>query len=571
MAGNNSLIGGGLSSLPFTDRVIIVQFLVIMFLSINFLLIMTFFRKECFYTTTRYILFAVTLFSDSLMLFVSNILLILTYLEFTLQVWICIIISVVVLVYNILTPVTLTAMTLERYVAICMPLRHAELCSTRSTMHCILIIHGLSSVPCIVVLSTFFASASIGFYAQSKLCSVETFMLYRWQDHVWSAVHQFYFLIMVIIILFSYVKIMKVAKAASGEDKKSSWKGLKTVILHGFQLLLCLIQLWTPFIEAAAFQIDFMLFIDFRKVMADNNSSAGGRVSVMWNDNTAIIVQFLVTIFLCINILLILTFFRKECFYTTTRYILFAVTLLSDSLILVMSDILLIFSHVGFTMQVWICVVISVVVLVYNIVTPVTLTVMTLERYVAICMPLRHAELCSTRSTMHCILIIHGLSSVPCIVVLSTFFASASLGFYKHNRLCTVEIFMLHRWQDHVRSAVQQFYFLIMVIIILFSYVKIMKVAKAASGEDKKSSWKGLKTVILHGFQLLLCLIQLWCPFLETAALQIDFALFIDIRYVNYIFFNLTPRCLSPLIYGLRDETFFHSLKNLFGFYKRNI
>ncbi|KAF6728142.1 hypothetical protein FQA47_022485, partial [Oryzias melastigma] len=42
-----------------------------------------------------------------------------------------------------------TPMTLERYVAICMPLRHAELCSTRSTMHCILIIHGISSIPCI--------------------------------------------------------------------------------------------------------------------------------------------------------------------------------------------------------------------------------------------------------------------------------------------------------------------------------------------------------------------------------------------------------------------------------------
>ncbi|XP_027132976.1 odorant receptor 131-2-like [Larimichthys crocea] len=198
---------------------------------------------------------------------------------------------------------------------------------------------------------------------------------------------------------------------------------------------------------------------------------------------------------------------------------------------------------------------------------------MTLERYVAICMPLRHAELCSTRSTMHCILIIHGLSSVPCIVILSTFFASASLNLYKQHRFCTVEMFMLYRWQSHVRSAVLQFYFLIMVIIIVFAYVKIMKVAKAASGEDKKSSWKGLRTVILHGFQLLLCLIQLWTPFIEAAVFQIDLMLFINARYSNYILFGLAPRCLSPLIYGLRDETFFHALKNyvFFGLYKRNI
>ncbi|XP_019117382.2 odorant receptor 131-2-like [Larimichthys crocea] len=306
--------------------------------------------------------------------------------------------------------------------------------------------------------------------------------------------------------------------------------------------------------------------------MADNNSLVGGEVSLQLIDKI-IIVQILVMIFLCINSLLIITFFRKECFYTTARYILFAVTLLSDSLILFMSNILVILNHFGFTMQVWMCVITSAVVLLYMRVTPVTLTVMTLERYVAICMPLRHAELCSTRSTMHCILIIHGLSSVPCIVVLSTFFASASFSLYEQHRLCTVEMLILYRWQSHVRSAVHEFYFLIMAIIIVFAYVKIMKVAKAASGEDKKLSWKGLRTVILHGFQLLLCLIQLWCPFIETAVIQNNVTLFINVRYSNYILFGLAPRCLSPLIYGLRDETFFHALKNyvFFGLYKRNI
>ncbi|XP_027136566.1 odorant receptor 131-2-like [Larimichthys crocea] len=305
--------------------------------------------------------------------------------------------------------------------------------------------------------------------------------------------------------------------------------------------------------------------------MSNNSSLVVGKVILLHYREITIVVQVLFVIFLCINSLLIITFFRKECFYTTTRYILFAVTLLSDSFMLVMSDILLILAQFGFAMQIWMCVIISVVVFVYNIVTPVTLTAMTLERYVAICMPLRHAELCSTRSTMHCILIIHGLSSVPCIVILSTFFASASFSLYKQPMICAIKIFMLYRWQDHVISAVQEFYFLIMVIIILFSYVKIMKVAKAASGEDKKSSWKGLRTVILHGFQLLLCLIQLWTPFIESTLLRFDLMLFAYVRMYNYILFGLTPKCLSPLIYGLRDETFSQALKNVFGLYKRNI
>ncbi|XP_049919350.1 odorant receptor 131-2-like [Epinephelus moara] len=274
---------------------------------------------------------------------------------------------------------------------------------------------------------------------------------------------------------------------------------------------------------------------------------------------------------LCINLLLIVTFFKKEFFYTTTRYILYAVTLLSDSFILLMSDVLFNFTFFQITMHVWLCIIISIVVLLYLMITPVTLTAMTLERYVAICMPLRHGELCSTRSAINCILIIHGLSSVPCIVVFSNFFASASLSFYEQHSVCSMEIFMLFRWHDHIRSALSQLYFLIMCITIVFSYVQIFKVAKTASGENKKSTWKGLRTVILHAFQLLLCLIQLWCPFIEAAVLQINFRLFNNVRYFNYIMFSLAPRCLSPLIYGLRDEKFFLELKKyaLFGLYNK--
>uniref|UniRef100_A0A4W6DQA4 G-protein coupled receptors family 1 profile domain-containing protein n=1 Tax=Lates calcarifer TaxID=8187 RepID=A0A4W6DQA4_LATCA len=274
-----------------------------------------------------------------------------------------------------------------------------------------------------------------------------------------------------------------------------------------------------------------------------------------------IIVQVLVAAFLCINFSLITTFFMKDFFYTSMRYILFANTLLSDCLILIVTNLLLILSYFNVTIQMWLCLIIFAVSSLYNFVTPVTLTAMTLERYVAICMPLHHGELCSTRSALRCILIIHGLSSIPVTVILSIFFASVTLNFFKQYAVCRVEMYILYAWQGHLRSAISQFYFLIMFITIVVSYVKIMKVAKAASGENK-STKKGLRTVLLHGFQLLLCLIQLWCPFIEAAVLQIDLMLFINVRYYNYIMFYLVPRCLSPLIYGLRDDKFFLALKH---------
>ncbi|KAM6987508.1 odorant receptor 131-2-like [Tautogolabrus adspersus] len=263
----------------------------------------------------------------------------------------------------------------------------------------------------------------------------------------------------------------------------------------------------------------------------------------------------------------------KEFFYTTMRYILFAVTLLSDCLILILTNLLLICDYFKFTMHLWLCVIVFILSSVYTSVTPFTLTAMTLERYVAICMPLRHGDLCSTRCSLHCILLIHSISAIPCIVVLSIYFASTPLKLYKQSITCNVNFFILYIWQDHLRTALKQLYFLFMCIIIVFSYVRIMKAARAASGEDRQSTRKGLKTVSLHAFQLLLCLIQLLCPLIESVILQKNVMLYVNLRYINYITFYLASRCLSPLIYGLRDEKFFCAMKYylLCGFYKKNV
>ncbi|KAM3616770.1 uncharacterized protein V6R79_023136 [Siganus canaliculatus] len=642
MSDNSSLVHSEVF-LKNLNSVIIVQILVLIFISVNLLLTVNFFKNEGFHSSARYILFAVTLLSDNFILLMSDILLLLTYFNIAIQVWLCVIISLVVLLDFLVTPVTLTVMTLERYVAICMPLRHAQLCSPRNTMYCILIIHGLSSAPYVVVLLSFFASASLSLYKQYQVCAGEIFILHQWQSHLKSAIHQLYFFIMYAIIVFSYVKIMKVVRTASGETKKSSWKGLKTVILHAVQLLLCLAQFWCPFIESAMLQINLNLFIVVRNesfhtsaryilfavtLLSDNfillmsdllllltHFNIAIQVWLCVIISLVVLLDFLVTpvtltvmtleryvaicmplrhaqlcsprntvyciliihglssapyafvllsffasaslslykqyqilvmIFISINLLLTVNFFRNESFHTSARYILFAVTLLSDNFILLMSDLLLLLTHFNIAIQVWLCVVISLVVLLDFLVTPVTLTVMTLERYVAICMPLRHAQLCSPRNTVYCILIIHGLSSAPYAFVLFTFFASASLSLYKQYQVCAGEIFILHQWQSHFRSAIHQLYFFIMYAIIVFSYVKIMKVVRTASGETKKSSWKGLKTVILHAVQLLLCLAQFWCPFIESTMLQINLNLFIVVRNesfhtsARYILFAVT-------------------------------
>ncbi|XP_076002353.1 odorant receptor 131-2-like [Genypterus blacodes] len=295
--------------------------------------------------------------------------------------------------------------------------------------------------------------------------------------------------------------------------------------------------------------------------MGDNNSWVGVVPTQRQMSTEVVIVQVLITVFLSVNFLQIRTFLMKEVFRTTMRYILFANTLLSDSLFLILTDIVLILICFQVLIDISLCIIIYIGLSLYTFVTQVTLTAMTLERFVAICMPLRHGELCTMRNSLHCILIIHGISCIPLSVFLSIFFASAARTVYTQHLMCAAEVFILHSWQQHLRSAINQFYSLIMCVTIVFCYVKIMKVAKVASGENRASTKKGLQTVALHAFQLILCLISLWCPFIEAAVLQIDFMLFMNVRYFNYIVFVLTPRCLSPLIYGLRDEKFFLAVK----------
>uniref|UniRef100_A0A674EJC9 G-protein coupled receptors family 1 profile domain-containing protein n=1 Tax=Salmo trutta TaxID=8032 RepID=A0A674EJC9_SALTR len=58
-------------------------------------------------------------------------------------------------------------------------------------------------------------------------------------------------------------------------------------------------------------------------------------------------------------------------------------------------------------------------------------------------------------------------------------------------------------------------------------------------------------------FTLFLCLIQLWCLFMEAPILSIHLKLYNNMRFFDYIVFILAPRCLSPLVYGIRDEKFF--------------
>ncbi|XP_030633921.1 odorant receptor 131-2-like [Chanos chanos] len=280
-----------------------------------------------------------------------------------------------------------------------------------------------------------------------------------------------------------------------------------------------------------------------------------------------LIVQILVGIFLYVNSLMIFTFLKKEVFREDTRYILFAQTLFNDSVLLVISDVTLIGSHYRFPTPMIPCCILCTLMNWLNNCTPLTLVTMCLERYVAICMPLRHADISNSRNRKIGLLIIWTISSITAFVSLFGFLAVNPSNILLSYVVCSVEVLQTFTWQAQLRAILLQLYFICMIVIIVFTYIKILMAARAASSDNKKSTYKSLRTVALHAFQLFLCLTQLLTPYIEIAVMKIDFMLFVDVRYYNFIIFLITPRCISPLIYGLRDEKFYLALKHhtLFG------
>ncbi|XP_061538220.1 uncharacterized protein LOC133405366 [Phycodurus eques] len=277
--------------------------------------------------------------------------------------------------------------------------------------------------------------------------------------------------------------------------------------------------------------------------------------------STTAFIQVLIAVFLSVNLFQLGTFFAKDRFLSSMRYVLFANMLLNDCWFLIVSDVLLFLYQFRVTTHVWLCLPVYFVMAISVMATPCTLTAMTVERYVAVCMPLRHAELCATQRALSALAVIGGLSCIPCLVFYLAVFASVADGYYERRSMCSVNNLEAYPWQNYLRSAMYTMYFLAMGGVIVFCYVRITWAARAVSASDREASRKGLSTVTLHAFQLVLCFVHLLLPPVEKALMQLDYTLFRKFRLFNYIALILAPRCLSPLVYGLRDEVFFKALK----------
>ncbi|XP_015227286.1 PREDICTED: olfactory receptor 52J3-like [Cyprinodon variegatus] len=262
-------------------------------------------------------------------------------------------------------------------------------------------------------------------------------------------------------------------------------------------------------------------------------------------------------IFLYINGTILFTLRSKAVFRDTSRYILLYNLLLTDTLQLAQSQIHFLISICKVKMAYSICIVLNFLANLTTGISPLTLVVMPLERYVAVCFPLRHCSIITIRNTNAIIIAIWAVSSLNNLTHVFWFLKSSSekMEIWKLKDLCSNIALVIGALTSAYDRAYTSVVFVSAGVAAAFSYVGVIKAARSAS-TDKALANKARHTLLLNLIQLGLSLSStIYNPLMLAVSKVLTRVAFSWVRNIFYVCFIIFPRCLSSLIYGLRDQT----------------
>ncbi len=269
--------------------------------------------------------------------------------------------------------------------------------------------------------------------------------------------------------------------------------------------------------------------------------------------------------FLYVNAVMLFAFLRKPQLLESSRYILFGHLLFTESLQLLLSLCLYIFALTKLRLISYVCVTFTLLAALTVKMSPLNLAVMSLERYVAVCFPLRHADIATSRTTGIAIAVMWTVASFESFTQLFLYVSLENTVFTLTRTCHRKNVFLLQIYSTLHRAFIIMC-FVFVSIIIIFTYVAIMVTVRSATSNVRNAT-KAHKTVLLHMLQLCLCLTSTMFDMLISRDMQNkNPAVFVAIQYILFVFLIVFPKCLSPLIYGLRDKTFRHVFKYHFTF-----
>ncbi|XP_047463585.1 odorant receptor 131-2-like [Mugil cephalus] len=262
-------------------------------------------------------------------------------------------------------------------------------------------------------------------------------------------------------------------------------------------------------------------------------------------------------VFLFINGTLLYTLRSKSGFRETSRYLLLYNLLFADTVQLAESQVLFLFSAGRVMLSYPVCGILAFLSNLTFVISPLTLVVMSLERYVAVCYPLRHSSIITVRNTGLAIVLVWAFGSLNVLAHISLLlqFPFADLESLQMKDHCTISAMMLTQISYHFEEAFTCFLFAVAGVTVISSYIGVIVVARSAS-TDKASARKARNTMTLHLVQLGLSLLStVHNPILATLSQIMSRVELLRIQIFIYMCTILLPRCLSALIYGLRDQT----------------
>ncbi|XP_033836754.1 odorant receptor 131-2-like [Periophthalmus magnuspinnatus] len=256
-----------------------------------------------------------------------------------------------------------------------------------------------------------------------------------------------------------------------------------------------------------------------------------------------------------INGILIHTYRKHQIFYTNPRYILFAHLVLNDMLQLFLTIALVMLSSISHDILCHVCLIFMCALVLTSHNTPINLTVMAVECYIAVCFPLHHAQLCTIQRTYA---LIGGIWAMTTLIILPDIIilvVTKPPEFFVSRVYCEREIVF-----DHpvilLKRDVQYIVYLSGVwFILIYTYCHIFFAARAAKSSAHQSK-KAQNTILLHGFQLLLCMLSYVDHFLLRVLMIWFLQYIVHITFAVYVVTMVLPRLISPILYGLRDKVF---------------
>ncbi len=266
-------------------------------------------------------------------------------------------------------------------------------------------------------------------------------------------------------------------------------------------------------------------------------------------------IVFLALIIISINGVFVYIFFKSSIFYNDPRYILYIHLVINDMLMVFISVTLFVMSFTWKNVPLPFCATLLIITSTTHKNTPLTLAGMAVERYIAICKPLHHHQICTVRRTYILISLIWGVGVIPGLNDLIVIVIVRPLSVFKTVALCSSATLYNTPYHEELSKFTLGLYTSVVWVILVFTYCKVLIAARRASA-DKSSAKKAQSTILLHGAQLLLSMLSYITPVLDNIFLPLVTDQQKKIIFFNYLLTNIVPRLLTPLIYGVRDKHF---------------